>query len=715
MRYDRRDGEHERGGAEALERAPKIGASTLVQALGGGMSAKAGGSTLTGSGDAIHEAAAAGVAGGGGALPHLGAIQQSFGRHDVSGVEAHVGGPAEDATRAIGAEAYATGNHVAFAGAPSLHTAAHEAAHVVQQRGGVQLKGGVGAAGDAHEQHADAVADLVVQGRSAEGLLDPYAGGGGGGGAPAVQRQQAAPAAGTEAIVQKLDALAAITFDVKKPAFDIDAVTAWTAGFLQVIGEAKAAAGGAAPAELVQAVDRCVSAKLPALQKAAEDIRTATVQAANDSSVAKKDPATATFPTQAQAQKLAGDGAKINQLSRDAALPAGAAAKTTLQTAASTAQDAALAVLQAISVAGARERWKTGTSTETPSADKAGTGARKEVDDIFQDAGWNSRVSTYENDEGKKRVYDWCGMFVVSALHKSGGLAKQLRAGFYHTDNVQDFFKYEQLHNAGRAPKSIWAEGQWSNLKQFHAGRGSPRLWTPRATIQAALAGSGTVDIRPGDTCLIDHDGGNTPSHIVMVESYDQTTKQLVTIEGNTFGIHAGKDGKAERVDDDHLKKSKQGKGTATGIHVRDMRTLAPGPGKYVVTDGQATVREDENLTKVKKQDGKKVIIPADSTVDVTEIKESGGKKYAKVDGWGWTSFSNLDHSAKPPSGAYKASGGATVWGVGRPSIVDFEDGHDYAVDDVPAELTTTSPDDIRALAKKKGKEGAAARKVDIK
>jgi hypothetical protein len=39
---------------------------------------------------------------------------------------------------------YATGNHVAFKGAPNLHTAAHEAAHVVQQRGGVQLKGGVG-------------------------------------------------------------------------------------------------------------------------------------------------------------------------------------------------------------------------------------------------------------------------------------------------------------------------------------------------------------------------------------------------------------------------------------------------------------------------------------------------------------------------------------------------------------------------------------------
>jgi len=50
---------------------------------------------------------------------------------------------------------------------------AHEAAHVIQQRGGVQLKGGVGEAGDAYERQADEVADRVVQGESAEELLGP--------------------------------------------------------------------------------------------------------------------------------------------------------------------------------------------------------------------------------------------------------------------------------------------------------------------------------------------------------------------------------------------------------------------------------------------------------------------------------------------------------------------------------------------------------------
>ncbi len=137
-------------------------------------------------GASVPDIAAQGVSGGGGSLPHGDAIQASFGRHDVGDVQAHVGGSAGAAADAIGAKAYATttsaGPQVAFKESPDLHTAAHEAAHTVQQKGGVQLKGGVGQVGDVYERNADAVADAVVQGRSAESLLDPFAGGGGGGG-----------------------------------------------------------------------------------------------------------------------------------------------------------------------------------------------------------------------------------------------------------------------------------------------------------------------------------------------------------------------------------------------------------------------------------------------------------------------------------------------------------------------------------------------------
>jgi hypothetical protein len=124
----------------------------------------------------VHAAAAHGIGGGGGAMPFGAQIQQSFGGYDISNIQAHTDANAADATAAMGADAYATGNHVAFGGAPDLHTAAHEAAHVVQQRAGVSLSGGVGQSGDPYEQHADRVADAVVAGQSAEPVLAQMAG-----------------------------------------------------------------------------------------------------------------------------------------------------------------------------------------------------------------------------------------------------------------------------------------------------------------------------------------------------------------------------------------------------------------------------------------------------------------------------------------------------------------------------------------------------------
>jgi hypothetical protein len=201
----RGSGEHDGDAVGAT--AHQVGRHTLTEALGRGSAGGTGGvgkHTLTESlqrtmvqrqtvqrrtspaahptesatGNRAVEVAAEGVASGGASLPHLGQVQAAFGRHGIGGITAHHGAEAAAANQALGSEAYATGDRVAFAGSsPSLHTVAHEAAHVVQQRAGVQLKGGVGAAGDVHEQHADAVADAVVTGKSAEGLLDGYAGG----------------------------------------------------------------------------------------------------------------------------------------------------------------------------------------------------------------------------------------------------------------------------------------------------------------------------------------------------------------------------------------------------------------------------------------------------------------------------------------------------------------------------------------------------------
>jgi len=162
--------EHETSALRGMDYAQQMAHLSPIQARGG---------LLDDPVDA-QGVASRGIAGQGGQLPHAAQIQQSFGHHDVSGIRAHVGGDAARAANTLGASAYATQGQVAFANSPDLHTAAHEAAHVFQQQAGVQLKGGLGVEGDRHEQHADAVADAVVAGRSAAPLLDQYTGGKGG-------------------------------------------------------------------------------------------------------------------------------------------------------------------------------------------------------------------------------------------------------------------------------------------------------------------------------------------------------------------------------------------------------------------------------------------------------------------------------------------------------------------------------------------------------
>lgn len=122
-------------------------------------------------GEQVQAAADMGLAGPAQRFPYQEPIQRAFGAHRLDGANAVVGGPAREACAALGAEAYTKGDRVGFAAQPDLHTAAHEAAHVVQQRAGVQVPGGMGQSGDRYEQNADAVADRVVRGQSAASLL----------------------------------------------------------------------------------------------------------------------------------------------------------------------------------------------------------------------------------------------------------------------------------------------------------------------------------------------------------------------------------------------------------------------------------------------------------------------------------------------------------------------------------------------------------------
>lgn len=122
----------------------------------------------------MHHIARYGASGAAEKLPFLDTIQKSFGGHDISGIQAHGDRRAGAAAQALHANAFTSGLHVGFARPPSLRTAAHEATHVIQQRAGIHLAGGIGGVRDEHERHADAVANRVVRGESSQPLLDNY-------------------------------------------------------------------------------------------------------------------------------------------------------------------------------------------------------------------------------------------------------------------------------------------------------------------------------------------------------------------------------------------------------------------------------------------------------------------------------------------------------------------------------------------------------------
>ncbi|EDM76738.1 hypothetical protein PPSIR1_33826 [Plesiocystis pacifica SIR-1] len=124
-----------------------------------------------------------GVSGSAGDYPHRGQIQSAFGRHSIGGIQGHTDQLAHLASKGLGARGYSVGEHVGFrSSSPSVFEATHEAVHYLQKRAGLSLPGGMGRAGDAHEQQANAVAGEVAAGRGVEGMLDRGLGSGSGSG-----------------------------------------------------------------------------------------------------------------------------------------------------------------------------------------------------------------------------------------------------------------------------------------------------------------------------------------------------------------------------------------------------------------------------------------------------------------------------------------------------------------------------------------------------
>jgi hypothetical protein len=199
-------------------------------------------------------------------------------------------------------------------------------------------------------------------------------------------------------------------------------------------------------------------------------------------------------------------------------------------------------------VAGATADWQQGGVS-------TGGRNRRRVDEIVHQSGFQ-----YTWVAG----LDWCGIF-VAAHYASAGMDSDLRAGFYHTDNVINFFNYNP--DGRRVHASIKVGDIWRGVRDYHAERGSLRRWTDAATIRSALAGGnyGALDIRPGDVVLIDHENNGSADHITMVQSYDASTGMLTTIEGNAAGtVVAGKDGAGNVTSTRGLNTRTEGTGVTT-------------------------------------------------------------------------------------------------------------------------------------------------------
>jgi hypothetical protein len=301
-----------------------------------------------------------------------------------------------------------------------------------------------------------------------------------------------------------------------------------------------------------------------------------------------------------------------------------------LAQAAHACEDAALALLQARAVLNARATWRADAAQSSTTAQIANPKRpRNEVDDIFADSGFGGRQSLRPK-EGTRD--DWCGMFVAASMFRGAALDKNVRMAFAHTDNVRDFFSYSRKPvNDARAPLSIWAEGQWWGVREYHEQRGLARRWVFGAAVTGA-------DIRPGDVALIRHKGvkpkGEVANHIVMVDSWDPDTGKLVTIEGNVQeGVRPGADGEPRQTTGGDVASTTTSAPSSTAIHIRDME-------------------------------------------DQTTLTPKGAGK----------------------GGVYQERGARTVWGIGRPSLVDFEH-HEYGLQAIPDDLKYTSPEEMRLKA----------------
>ena len=162
---------------------------------------------------------------------------------------------------------------------------------------------------------------------------------------------------------------------------------------------------------------------------------------------------------------------------------------------------------------------------------------------------------------GMESSTEWCGFFTVDHFVRAR-MDSDLRAGFFHTNNVQDFFHYRYDRNPKRIKKWIWVDDAWQELNEYHKARDAERQWLDYEELSAG----GELDIRPGYTVLVDRGLDGTPDHIVTAVSYDPATNSLVTIGGNDSGFVVVPPGTKKPTDTDPKRDAAE---AATGLDLQ--------------------------------------------------------------------------------------------------------------------------------------------------
>lgn len=452
--------------------------------------APSGASSGAPSGDSSLDVAQAGFTGTPSAFPHRATIERSFGT--ALPAVAYTDAAAARASSALGAHGYALGHQVAFASAsPDLAVAAHEAAHVMQATSGVHCYGGTGD----YEAHADLVAERVVRGESAADLLAS-----GSVAAPAV-RMQTHTAASASASNPQQQPQGAGGSPANSPVQRVQAAIA-TGSVPAVVALQRELRNQQNPAQpdanLREALktarywemERIAAIRASYAERVAAAHRTTSAQA----------PITTTVTSGPHATNVPGAGEELE-----------------------TAMDGECApFLDALLQGDPQERYLHNDPRVTQEVFAAVRlhSSRRGLDQI----GHRGEAEDEAREHGGVRTGSWCGAFAYTQAEQAGGFDSRWSENMAGTGGITGTLAY----GGPSAQTWIWIDGAWQRLRDYHAARGSERVYQTVTTSPPAHG------IQAGDLCLWDNRGGTQPDHINTVVSFDG--RYVVTVGGNQGG-----------------------------------------------------------------------------------------------------------------------------------------------------------------------------------